>query len=185
MTEDAKGKKARSPDDESDLIDENIQLSFALTREDLLWYNLYFVRYLVYGFFVFLFLFAIGFIMALKTPRGDLQTALIWLEVFLGIGISICAGTMTAIVLQIYFLKNRTVDRAMTQKNYIINSAGVAVFDEKNKIVRTWNKVLKVIKTRQGFYIRTGDKLAIIIPRRAFKDADELKVFEKILIEYG
>jgi hypothetical protein len=170
---------------DSALSNKTINLSFALTRNDLFWYNIHFARLPMLGFFVFLFLFIAGFILAIQTPKGDLQTAFIWTEIGLGIGLSICMGTISAIVLQIYFLKSTTVTRAMSERNYIISSAGIAVSDERNRLNRTWQEVRNVIKTRKGFYFRTGDKLAIIIPRHVFKDRNDLKAFEEILNKHA
>ena len=164
-----------------ELAEMEINLSYALNRHDLFWYNLYFARFLVAGFLVFLFLFIAVFIWAVKTPLGDLATTLIWVEVGLGIGLSICAGSIASIALQVYLVKNETITKAMTKRNYIINTAGIAVFDDRSKIVRTWKDVVKVNKSRQGFYIRTSGKLAIIIPRRELSDPVKLKTLEKIV----
>lgn len=162
-----------------------INLSFALTKDDLFWYNLHFIRLFVIGFFIFLLLFIAGFILVIKTPKGDIQTTFIWMEIGFGIVLSICMGAISAIVLQVYFLKSNIIARAMSTRNYIIDTAGIAVFDKRGKIVRTWKDVKKIIKTRKGFYFRTSDKLAIIIPRRVFKDPDMLEEFENIITNHA
>ena len=167
--------------DEVELAKMEISLSYALNRHDLFWYNLYFARFLVVGFIVFLSLFILVMIWTINTSSGDLATTLIWVGVGLGVGLSICTGSIASIALQVYLVKNETINKAMTKRNYIISSAGIAVFDDRSKIVRTWKDVAKVNKSRQGFYIRTSGKLAIIIPRREFNDPVKLKTFERII----
>ena len=159
----------------------DIRLSFALTRTDLFWYNIHFVRLLVIGAITF-FILAVGvFTYTLSVPTGDFKTTLIWVVMGCGIGFSLCSGTIAAIVLQVFFLKNESVARAMTFRNYIINEAGVAVFTDKAKIARTWKDVRKVIKTRHGFYIKTGDRIAIVLPRHVFTDKEEIEHFQKLI----
>ncbi|MCD6161393.1 MAG: YcxB family protein [candidate division Zixibacteria bacterium] len=159
----------------------DVNLTFLLTRDDLFWYNMYFTRLMVFGFFVLLILFMAGFIVIINTPSGDLQTTFVWVEIALGAGLSVCIGTIGAIALQIYFLKGGGIEKSMTERNYIISMAGIAVFTERSKIMRTWKDVIKVIKTRHGYYIRTGDKLAIIIPHRELKNPDDLQAFKEII----
>ena len=159
----------------------SISLSYALTRSDLFWYNIYFIRWLVIGAIVFFALAIAAFIFAMKTPTGDLKTAIIWAVMGFGVGFSICAGSVAAISLQIFLIKNETVNKAMTRRNYIINSAGIAVFNEQGKIVRPWKEIKRIIKTRNGFYIKTGDKIAIVIPRHVFADPYEIRQFENLI----
>jgi hypothetical protein len=160
--------------------DKSINLSYALTRSDLFWYNIYFIRWLVIGAIIF-FALAIGaFIFTLKMPTGDLKTAVIWAVMGFGVGFSICAGSVAVVLLQIFFVKNETVNKAMTRRNYIINSAGIAVFNDQGKIVRTWRDIRRIIKTRHGFYIKTGDKIAIVVPRHVFGNNVEVKIFEDL-----
>jgi hypothetical protein len=164
---------------------DNIRLSFSLTRADILWYNLHFARFIVLGLIAFFMLFVIGLIAIVSAPKGDLQIAFIWIEMAIGIGFSICAGIIAAIVIQIYFQKTASVKQAMAEKSYIIDSTGITVFDDSHRIVRSWQDILKIITTRRGFYFRTGDKLAIVIPRRVLKDSHELKAFENILVAHS
>lgn len=162
----------------------DINLAFSLTRDDLFWYNIYFARLMVFGFFLFLILFIAGFIVILNTPSGDLQTTFVWVEIAIGAGLSVCVGTIAAIALQVYFLKSGAIEKSMTERNYIISTAGIAVFNERGKIMRTWKDVKKIIKTHHGYYIRTGDKLAIIIPHKELQDPEILKLFIAIIKNY-
>jgi hypothetical protein len=160
--------------------EENISLSFALTRGDLFWYNMHFIRLLIFGAIIF-FVLAIGvFVFSLNTPTGDYKTTLVWMVMGFGAGFSICAGSIAVVVLQIYFVKSEAVDKAMTVRNYIVNSAGIAVFNDKKRITRTWLEIRRVIKTRHGFYIKTGDKIAIVLPRHVFSGPDQIQLFEKL-----
>ena len=167
-------------DDQGPESEKIINLSYSLTRTDLLWYNLYFVRWLVVGAVAFFGLAIAAFILALNTPSGDLKTAIQWAVVGFGIGFSLCGGSIAAIMLQIFFIKNKSVEQAMTTRNYAISSVGVAVFNEQGRITRTWKDIKKVIKARHGFYIRTGDKIAIVIPRHVFADKSEIELFESL-----
>ena len=159
----------------------DINLTFSLTRDDLFWYNIYFARLMVFGFFLFLILFVAGFIVIINTPSGDMQTTFVWVEIAIGAGLSVCVGTIAAIALQVYFIRSGVIEKSMTERNYIISTAGIAVFNERGKIMRTWKDVKKVIKTHHGYYIRTGDKLAIIIPLRELQNPDNLESFKKMI----
>jgi len=160
--------------------DKAINLSYSLTRSDLFWYNIYFIRWLVIGAIVFFALAISAFIFALETPTGDLKTTIIWAVMGFGVGFSICAGSVAAILLQIFFVKNEAVNKAMNRRNYIISSSGIAVFNEQGKIIRTWKEITRIIKARHGFYIKTGDKVAIVIPRHVFANNHEIKLFEDL-----
>jgi hypothetical protein len=169
---------------ESQSQDKTINLSFALTRNDLLWYNLYFIRWIVYGAMLLILLFIGGLIWSVSMPQGDLQTAMIWMVIALAAGFSICMGSIMAVVLQIFFTKSEIVAKSMTRRNYIVSSTGVAVYDERGQIMRPWAQVKNIIKTKHRFYIRTGDKMSIILPKREFKSPDDLQAFEGIISHY-
>jgi hypothetical protein len=158
---------------------DNINLSFALTRTDLFWYNMHFIRLLIVGAIVF-FILAVGvFVFSLSTLPGDYRTTLIWLVMAFSAGFSICAGSIAVVILQLFFVKNETVNQAMIGRNYIVNSAGIAVYNDKRRITRTWREIRKVIRTRHGFYIKTGDKIAIVLPRHVFNGPDQIRQFEQ------
>ena len=162
--------------------DENvIKLTFSLTRSDLFWYNLHFIRLLGYAAIGFFILSIAFFIIALNTPYGDMRTTFIWVVMASGAGFSITAGSIAAIVLQVFILKNETIARAMTRRSYIISESGVAVYNEQGRIKRTWKEIRKVIKTHHGFYIKTGEKIAIVLPRHVFKDNNQIKLLEGII----
>lgn len=161
--------------------DKAIKLTFSLTRSDLFWYNLYFIRLLGYGAITFFLSSVAFFIVVLITPFGDLRTAFIWVVMVSGAGFSICAGSIAAIVLQVFILKNDTITRAMTRRSYIIDSSGVAIYNEKGRITRTWHEMKKIVKTRHGFYMKTGEKIAIVLPRHVFKDRNEIKLLEGLI----
>jgi hypothetical protein len=159
----------------------DINLSFALRRGDLFWYNFHFQRLLAAGAAVFFVLAIVGSIAVLRTPIGDLRTALIWLELGFGIGFSICGGSVAGVALQIFIFKTSPVKRAMSRRSFVINSYGVAIFNEQGRIDRSWKDIKTIIKTRHGFYLRTSDKLAIVIPRRELKLQNDLEAFKAIL----
>lgn len=184
MDEKLNNTEYQNQDNSQESQDKTIRLSFALTRTDLLWYNLYFIRWIVYGAILLILLFIVGLIWSVNTPKGDLQTAMIWMVIGLAAGFSICMGSIMAVVLQIYFTKSEIVAKAMTRKNYIISNAGVAVYDERGQIMRTWTQVKNIIKTKHRFYIRTGDKMSIVLPKREFKSPDDLQAFEGIITHY-
>jgi len=166
--------------DDVELSEVNINLTFTLNRNDIFWYNLFYARFLVIGVIVFLILMVVGLIVTVNTPKGDLRTTLYWIELALGIGFSICLATISAIALQVYIVKNKTIEKAITKKSYIINSAGIAIFDERRKLTRTWKDIVKIDRSRQRFYIRTSSKLAIIIPYREFNNPEERLLFERL-----
>ena len=160
---------------------ESINLSYALRRSDLFWYNFHFLRLLSAGAAAFFVLAIVGSIAVLRTPVGDLRTALIWADLGFGVGFSICAGSVAAVALQIFIFKSGPVERAMSKRSYVINSGGIAVFNDQGRIARSWNDVKTIVKTRHGFYLRTSDKLAIVIPRRVLKQQNDLESFKAIL----
>ena len=94
---------------------------------------------------------------------------------------SICAGTITAVVLQIYFLKSGAITKTMTERNYTVAGDGITVSDERHQITRSWNDFDKMDRTPWGFYFRTSRKLAIIIPKRILKENGELDSFRRII----
>ena len=157
----------------------SISLSYSLTRADLFWYKIYFMRLLVVGAVLFFILAIAAFIITLYTPPGDLKTTLVWVIMGFGAGFSLCAGTIAAIVLQIFFVKNESVNKAMSLRNYKIDSSGIMVFNEQGRIVRTWKEIRSIIKTSHGFYVKTGDRIAIVLPRRVFSTSKELALFER------
>jgi len=167
---------------ESDIDGNNtVNLSYALKRSDLFWYNFHFLRLLAAGAAFFFALAIAGSILVLWAPIGDLRTALIWAEIGFGLGFSLCAGPVAGVTMQIFFFKSGTVDRAMTRRSYIIDDGGIAIFNDRGRIARTWNEVKTIIRTRHGFYLRTSDKLAIVIPRRELRQQNDLETFQKIL----
>ncbi|OQX92760.1 MAG: hypothetical protein B6D58_01290 [candidate division Zixibacteria bacterium 4484_95] len=176
--------KPQNKDNSRNSQEKTIQISFSLTRADLLWYNLYFIRWIVFGAIVLILFFLAGLVWFLNTPKGDLQTAIIWIVIGLAAGFSVCMGSIVAIILQIYFIKSETVAKAMTPKSYIINSQGITIYDKRNQINRPWVQVMNVIRTKRGFYIQTGDKISIVLPRRDFKDPKDLQTFNDILVKY-
>ena len=163
----------------------DVNLSFALTKTDLFWYNIHFARFIVWGALALFIMFAAGAVLVLKTPSGDLQTAFVWGEMAIAVGLSMCVGIIAAIALQVFFLRNETVAMSMEKRNYIINSAGITVYNDRRRITRTWRDILKIIRTRKAYYFRTGDKLAIIVPFRVFAHPDEREFFEKIVAKYA
>ncbi|MCP4582807.1 MAG: YcxB family protein [candidate division Zixibacteria bacterium] len=173
--------KNQNPNNHDPETGDTINLSYSLSKTDLFWYNLFFVRWLLVGAIAFFILAISAFILSLNMLSGDLKTTIQWAVMGFGIGFSMCGGSIAAIMLQIFFIKNKSVEQAMTRRNYIINPAGVAVFNERGKIVRTWKEIRKVVKAGHGFYIKTGDKIAIVIPRHVFTDKNEIKLFEKIV----
>lgn len=158
-----------------------IRLTFSLTRSDLFWYNLHFIRLLGYAAVAFFILSIVFFVIALNTPYGDLRTTFIWVVMASGAGFSITAGSIAAIVLQVFILKNDTITRAMTRRSYIISESGVAVYNEQGRIKRTWKEIRKVVKTHHGFYMKTGEKIAIVLPRHVFKDNNQIKLLEGLI----
>ena len=159
--------------------DIGINLSFALTRTDLFWYNMHFIRLLIIGAIVCFILAIAVFIFSLNAPPSDFKTTLVWMVMAFGAGFSICAGSIAVVVLQIYFVKSEAVDKAMTTRNYIINSAGIAVYNDQRRITRTWREIKKVVRTRHGFYVKTGDKIAIVLPRHVFPGPEQLDLFQR------
>jgi hypothetical protein len=184
MDEKINNTEPQNRDNSQESKEKTIHLSFALTRADLLWYNLYFIRWIVFGAITLILLFITGLVWYVITPKGDLQTAIIWIVIGIAAGFSVCMGSIMAIILQIYYIKNEIVTKAMTKKNYIINGQGLTVYDERGQITRTWTQVKNVIRTKRSFYIRTGDKMSIVLPKRDFKDPKDLQVFEEILITH-
>lgn len=160
---------------------EEIKLAFALSKKDILWYNLHFNRGVIYLGILFSLLFFPGLLLALQHPAGDLGTFYLWLEIGICLGWVLCFSSILAIVLQVFYLKSPVVEKAMEYRHYVINSAGVAVFTSDSRLVRTWREIIKIIRTKHRFYLRTSDKAAIIIPGQVLKDAEGIENLKRIL----
>jgi hypothetical protein len=173
-------QKQESPNDKS-VSPDKIEMSFSLTRKDILWYNLHFNIGIIILAIIFLVLLLPGLILTLKYPGGDLGMFFVWLEIGFALGLLICLGVILIIVLQIFYIKSDAVDKAMRKRNYIINSAGVAVFTDEGQLVRAWTDFKKINHTRQGYYLRTSEKVAIILPLWAFKSPEDLLAFKALV----
>jgi len=160
-----------------------IDLSFELTRGDLFWYNLRYARILAAGLIFFGLMFLIGFALIINTPPGDLWSTYMWVEIGAGIGLSICAGSIGAIALQVFVLKNETINKARVHRGYRISSSGIEIYTATRSIQRPWNEIVKIDKSRFGYYFRTGGKLAIIIPNRELVKTDNKVLLDQLLKE--
>jgi len=164
-----------------DSVNDEIRLSFALTRRDVLAYNLHFNRGLV---FLTLFLFLLllpSLIIALKYPTGDIGTFYMWITIGIGIAFVITFSSLLAIYIQVYYIKNEVVEKSMEFRNYIINSSGIAIFTANSRFTRTWKEIIKIIKTKNGYYLKTSDKAAVIIPFHVIQSEAERNVLKRII----
>lgn len=143
---------------------DEIRLSFSLSRRDVLAYNLHFNRGLVLLAIILLLSLPLSIIIAIKNPIGDIGAFYMWIAIGIGVAFIMCFSSLMAIFLQVYYVKNDVVEKAMELRNYIINSAGIAIYTDDSRFTRSWKDVIKIIKTKNGYYLRTGDKAAIIIP---------------------
>lgn len=160
---------------------DEIRFAFSLTRKDILWYNIHFNRGVVFLGIAFTLMFIPGLLLAFRHTGTDLGTFYMWLEIGICLGWIMCFSSILAIFLQVFYLKSEAVEKAMEFRHYIINTAGVAVYTSQSKLTRTWKDIIKTIKTNNGFYLRTSDKAAIIIPRHVLKDTQELENLERLL----
>jgi hypothetical protein len=159
----------------------SIKLSFSLTRNDILWYNLHFNRGVIVLAVVFLILLFPGLLLAIHNPGGDIGTFYIWLEIGFAMGLIISISGIIAIVAQVFFIKSEAVEKAMQLRNYNINSDGVEISSAEGHLARSWDDFKKIIKTRRGYYLRTSDKAAIIFPNWVFNSADDYEAFKKLI----
>ena len=164
---------------------EYLQLTFALTRQDIFRYNLYFSR----GVTILAIIFAVAFVpsllLALGRPHGDLGTFYLWLVIGIGLGILVCASVILAIYFQVYHIKSVIIERAMESRSYLISSAGLAVSTTTGQMTRTWADIPRVVETRHGVYLCTRDKAALIIPYHVVGGIERLAIFKRLLIESG
>jgi hypothetical protein len=160
---------------------DEIRLSFSLTRRDVLYYNLHFNRGLIYMSIILAILLVPAIIIAIKYPHGDLGMFYMWMAIGVGLALIMSSSTLLAIFIQVYYIKNDVVDKAMEHRNYIINSAGIAIYTPKSQLVRSWKEIIKAIESRSGFYLRTSDKAAIIIPYHVLESDSVLETFKRIL----
>jgi hypothetical protein len=160
---------------------DEIRLSFSLTRRDVLAYNLHFNRGLIYMSIILTILLVPAIIIAIKYPYGDLGMFYMWMAIGVGLALIMSSSTLLAIFIQVYYIKNDVIDKAMEHRNYIINSAGIAIYTPKSQLIRSWKEIAKVIESNSGFYLRTSDKAAIIIPYHVIESDSELETFQRIL----
>lgn len=143
---------------------DEIRLSFSLSRRDVLAYNLHFNRGLVLLAIILFLLLPISIIIAIKNPTGDIGTFYMWLAIGVGLAFIMSFSSLMAIFIQIYYVKGDVVEKAMEFRNYIINSAGIAIYTADSRFARSWKDIIKIIRTKNGYYLRTSDKAAVIIP---------------------
>jgi hypothetical protein len=160
---------------------DEIRLSFSLTRRDVLAYNLHFNRGLIYMSIILTILLAPAIIIAIKYPHGDLGMSYMWMAIGVGLALIMSSSSLLAILIQVYYVKNDVVDKAMEYRNYIINNAGIAIYTPKSQLIRSWKEIVKVIESNSGFYLRTSDKAAIIIPYHVIESDSELETFKRLL----
>jgi hypothetical protein len=159
---------------------DEIKLSFSLTRRDVLAYNLHFNRGLIYMSIILAILLAPAVIIAMKYPHGDLGMFYMWMAIGVGLALIMSSSTLLAILIQVYYVKNDVVDKAMEHRNYIISDAGIAIYTPKGQLVRSWKEIAKVIESNSGFYLRTSDKAAIIIPYHVIESDSVLEALRRI-----
>jgi hypothetical protein len=164
-----------------DQVDSEIRLSFSLSRRDVLIYNLYFNRSLVFLTIILFLLLPISIIVAVKNPVGDIGVFYMWLAIGVGLAFIISFSSLLAIFIQVYYVKNDTVEKSMELRNYIINSAGIAIYTDDSRFVRSWKDMLKIIKTRNGYYLKTSDKAAVIIPFHVIDSESKRQSLQRII----
>jgi len=180
MDDDLKSQNIEFPGSNKSGAGWTINLAFGLTKSDLLSYNFHFMRLLMVGAAACFILAVAVFIYSQNIPPGDYRTTLNWVVTAFGVGFSLCGGPIAVVILQLFGSKNEAVNKAMAWRNYIISSSGIVVFNDQGRISRTWRDVKKVIKTRHGFYLKTGDKLAFVLPRHVFNGPEEIHLFERL-----
>ncbi len=160
---------------------DEIRLSFSLSRRDVLAYNLHFNRGLVLLAAILFLLVPVSIIIAIKNPTGDIGAFYMWIAIGIGLAFIMCFSSLMAIFLQVYYVKNDVVEKAMELRNYIINSAGIAIYTDDSRFTRTWKDVIKIIKTKNGYYFRTSDKAAIIIPFHVVDSEKKRQSLQRII----
>jgi hypothetical protein len=160
---------------------DEIRLSFSLSRRDVLAYNLHFNRGLVLLAVILFLLVPPSIIIAIKNPTGDIGAFYMWIAIGIGLAFMMCFSSLMAIFLQVYYVKNDVVEKAMELRNYIINSAGIAIYTADSRFTRSWKAVNKIIRTKNGYYLRTSDKAAIIIPFHVVDSEIKRRVLERII----
>lgn len=138
-------------------------------------YNLHFNRNLVYLTIALFILLPPAITIALKNPNGDIGMFYMWLAIGIGLAFTMCFSSLFAIFLQVYYVKNDVVEKALELRHYVINSAGIAIFTDNSRFTRTWKDINIIIKTKSGYYLRTSDKAAVIIPVHAVDSESTLK----------
>jgi hypothetical protein len=170
-----------SPQPDSAASSDEIRLAFSLARRDILTYNLHFNRGLIYLSIILFVMLVPAIGISLKYPSGDLGMFYMWLAIGIGLALIMCSSSLIAIYIQVYYIKNDVVEKAMEFRNYIINSAGIAIFTSNSRLTRPWKDIVKVIESRRGFYFLTGDKAAIIIPHHVFESEAAIKNLRLII----
>jgi hypothetical protein len=169
---------------ESNQSADEIRLSFSLTRRDVLAYNLHFNRGLVFMAIILFLMLTPSIIIAIKNPTGDIGMFYMWLAIGIGLAFIISFSSLLAIFIQIYYIKNDVVEKAMELRNYIINNAGVAIYTSNSRFTRSWKDINKIIITKNGYYLRTSDKTAVIIPFHAV-ESESMRQNLKQIIDIG
>jgi hypothetical protein len=167
--------------DRADSQSEEIKLSFSLTRRDILNYNLHFNRGLIYMTIILGLLLIPGLILAFKYHTGDSGMFFMWLAIGVGMALVMCFSSLSAIFIQVYYIKGDVVEKAMEFRSYIINSAGIAIFTSNSQLIRSWKDIIKAVESKHGFYLRTSDKAAIIIPHHVVESVISLENLKQII----
>lgn len=149
--------------------EKKISLEFALTRTDLLWYNLYFSRHLmiIAGFLAVLL--AGVLVLIFTSNNDDKRYALLWIAAGLLIGIVYCLGSIAIIIAQVFYSQSDAINASLAPKSYQIDESGIRIRSHEKQMFRSWPEIRKIDDTKNGYYFRTIGKTAIIIPKRELK----------------
>jgi len=138
--------------------------------------------YIMIGFYSLFGLF-IGIYPSIRKGQ-ELGFSLILQGVIVGVAMSALASFLESATMKVkakkIFESNKKLSK---QQIYGLSSEGIEVQTQDGSGLIPWAGISKYVETDSGFYLFTGKKRALVIPKRVLKNENGLRLFKKILQE--
>lgn len=163
----------------------SVSLKFVLNSEDSVHFNIQHSKktIVIADIFYFVLFVFIIFVLSLQGYSDFRSIAMI-----LGIGI-LSALAVTALITLIFYyllkLKSKRIFAtdtiAQQEQSYIITDDGIDISTVSGTGKVNWNEVYRAKEYKTGFAVYVASNKAFIIPKRAFADDGQIRLFKEIL----
>ncbi len=159
----------------------SLELEFALTRTDLLWYNFHFNRHLLVIAICLIAPLAVVIHFLAVSSGDDSRLWLFWLLAGILLGIGYCIGSLLIIAAQVFYSNSASVTASLEPRTYHIDRTGLQVRSGDKQWRRTWAEIGGIRKTRRAYYLFTPGRGSIIIPLNRLSDDKEKALLADLL----